>query len=263
MFVPGQIYRRRDIHAQYGGQQQGGISTPTSAKAIFLFTGQSGNEYGYNDVWTDDGMFLYTGEGQRGDMEFVRGNAAILRHQENDEELHLFEDAGVGSVRYIGQMVCTGFRYRQAKDQEQVFRKVIVFELVPMTIEGAINWNEDSDAELGHLYQRAIQDFSEYRTPIERRSLYRQRSDHVKKYVHKRANGICEGCGQDAPFLTASNEPFLEVHHVYRLSDDGPDHPASVVALCPNCHRRAHYANDSDEFNSYLQNKVRELEHVL
>jgi hypothetical protein len=40
---------------------------------IFLFTGDSGEQYGYKDHWTEDGVFLYTGEGQVGGMEFVRG----------------------------------------------------------------------------------------------------------------------------------------------------------------------------------------------
>jgi 5-methylcytosine-specific restriction protein A len=71
MFVPGQIYRRRDLHHQFGGQQQGGISTPSRFPIILLFTGDSGARYGYHDGWQADGLFLYTGEGQRGDMHFV------------------------------------------------------------------------------------------------------------------------------------------------------------------------------------------------
>jgi 5-methylcytosine-specific restriction protein A len=33
------------------------------------------------------------------------------------------------------------------------------------------------------------------------------------------------------------------------LSDDGPDHPQWVAALCPNRHRLAHHFNDTDKFN--------------
>jgi hypothetical protein len=31
--------RRKDIHGKFGGQQQGGISTPADIPFIFLFTG--------------------------------------------------------------------------------------------------------------------------------------------------------------------------------------------------------------------------------
>ncbi len=33
-----------------------------------MFTGRSGERYGYEDRWPDDGVFLYMGEGQTGDM---------------------------------------------------------------------------------------------------------------------------------------------------------------------------------------------------
>jgi 5-methylcytosine-specific restriction protein A len=39
----------------------------------------------------------------------------------------------------------------------------------------------------------------------------------------------------------------LETHHVVPLSENGPDHPANVVAICPKDHRRAHYAVDREE----------------
>ena len=50
-FVPEQLYhRRRDIHARFGGQEQGGIITPAPHKLVFLVTGNSGRQHGY-DLW--------------------------------------------------------------------------------------------------------------------------------------------------------------------------------------------------------------------
>src|SRR5262245_41897045 len=90
-FVIGETYRRRTLHEQYGGQEQSGISTPRSFPFIFLFTGDSGREYGYQDGYRKDGIFWYTGEGRRGDMQMVRGNRAILDHEKTSRALHLFE----------------------------------------------------------------------------------------------------------------------------------------------------------------------------
>ena len=36
------------------------------------------------------------------------------------------------------------------------------------------------------------------------------------------------------------------------LSDAGPDDPRWVIALCPNCRRRAHYGEDRDSFSNRL-----------
>jgi 5-methylcytosine-specific restriction protein A len=129
MFVKGEVYRRRDIHRKYGGQQQGGISTPADHNLIFLFTGERGEEHGYSDTWNDADTFLYTGEGQRGEMSFVRGNKAIRDHLEDGKELHLFSQKSKGFVEYIGQMVCNGYHFKNGPDTDGNMRKMMVFEL--------------------------------------------------------------------------------------------------------------------------------------
>lgn len=68
------------------------------------------------------------------------------------------------------------------------------------------------------------------------------RNPDVVAEVLARAAGTCGQCEQPAPFRRTSNgEPFLEVHHKLRLADGGEDTVKNAVALCPNCHRKAHY----------------------
>ena len=61
MFVVGESYSRaKDIHDQFGGSRQSGISPSKSHPFIFLFTGDSGETYGYEDGWQkDDGVFHF------------------------------------------------------------------------------------------------------------------------------------------------------------------------------------------------------------
>lgn len=56
----------------FAGQRYGGLSTPSKFPFILLFTGERGEEYGYKDGWNKEGIFLYTREGQDGDMQFIR-----------------------------------------------------------------------------------------------------------------------------------------------------------------------------------------------
>ncbi|CAH7245263.1 e14 prophage; 5-methylcytosine-specific restriction enzyme McrA (fragment) [Vibrio chagasii] len=57
-----------------------------------------------------------------------------------------------------------------------------------------------------------------------------------------RANGTCEICYKPAPFIRKTdNTPYLEVHHKLPLAQGGPDTVDNVLALCPNCHRQAHF----------------------
>ncbi|WP_224961812.1 EVE domain-containing protein [Geomonas subterranea] len=68
------------------------------------------------------------------------------------------------------------------------------------------------------------------------------RNPDVIVEVLDRANGKCEACFQDAPFLRAKDKsPYLEVHHKVPLSAGGEDVVANALAVCPNCHRKMHY----------------------
>ncbi|MEZ8028974.1 HNH endonuclease [Enterovibrio norvegicus] len=68
------------------------------------------------------------------------------------------------------------------------------------------------------------------------------RSPEVVAETLERANGVCEECGEDAPFNRKSDgSPYLEVHHVIPLSQSGLDLLSNTIALCPNCHRKAHF----------------------
>lgn len=68
------------------------------------------------------------------------------------------------------------------------------------------------------------------------------RNPHVAAAVLLRAQGHCEACMVQAPFVSRfTDRPYLEVHHRTRLADGGHDTVENAIALCPNCHRRAHF----------------------
>ena len=72
-----------------------------------------------------------------------------------------------------------------------------------------------------------------------------KRDPVISKFAKVRANGICELCGNDAPFIGRNGEPYLETHHIVPLADGGADTIENTVALCPNCHRRMHQLADT------------------
>ena len=80
------------------------------------------------------------------------------------------------------------------------------------------------------------------------------RNPYVKAYTLKRAAGYCELCNQNAPFQLADGQPYLEVHHIIPLQEDGPDIIENCVALCPNCHRKIHYGAEEID-TEHLKNK--------
>ncbi len=52
---------------------------------------------------------------------------------------------------------------------------------------------------------------------------------------------------------TEIRDDSSEARAVDRLSDGGPDTPEGVVAICPNCHRRAHHSADQEALNEELK----------
>jgi 5-methylcytosine-specific restriction protein A len=126
-------YRRRDLHDRFGGNRQSGISYSKNSPIIFLFTSENKDRFGYHDGWTPEGDFLYSGEGQIGDMEMSRGNLAILEHEKNGKEIHLFAKSRKSMVRYIGQMKYHSHEIRESTpDLHLQTRTSIVFRLTPV-----------------------------------------------------------------------------------------------------------------------------------
>ncbi len=270
LFYEQRVYnRRRDIHSAYGGQQQGGVCTPSQHPLIILFTGSSGEQHGYNDGWSPEGVFRYFGEGQVGDMVFERGNRAVRDHLVDGKDLLVFQTRGREGVRFLGQFECAGYSLEAAPDREGNQRSAIVFELVPANVGNkAAEAKEPSieevelEVDLADLRMRALQ--AARSTPqvggiAARRSLY-QRSAAVRRYVLARAAGACESCNGPAPFMTMQGEPYLEPHHTRRLSDGGPDDPRFVGAVCPSCHREIHHGLHGQAKNKALIEVIRRKE---
>ena len=100
-FIPGKVYHRRnEIHSLYGGNWQGGICPSSKYPYIFIFSGKSGHQHGYQDGWDNPDVFSYTGEGQIGDMQFTKGNLALRDHLQNGKRVFLFESVSKGYVRF-------------------------------------------------------------------------------------------------------------------------------------------------------------------
>jgi 5-methylcytosine-specific restriction enzyme A len=227
MFEVGQVYdRRREIHGPYGGQWQSGISTPADQSFIFLFTGEAGEHYGYRDGWEENGVFLYTGEGQVGDQQFTHGNRATRDDVKDGKDLHLFESLGKGQgYRYLGMFVCPTWEHRRGLDLNGDERQVIVFHLVQPgeEEEQETTLSFGASVPFDRLRQQAVEASSQAQPsrPREARSLYYKRSATVRKYVLARAGEVCESCGNPAPFLRKDGSPYLEPHHTRRVSDGG------------------------------------------
>ena len=270
MFKVGRTYnRKRDIHDRIGGNRQSGITNCSSAPYVLLFSNKSGSSYGYEDGWrAEDEVFIYTGEGQHGDMQWERGNKAIQDHTKNGKSLLLFEGSDTkGEVVFLGEFINSGFIETELPDVEGNIRKGFQFILSPSLIdeEDVVDVKAEADSlSLKELRQRAISS-SESSTKASIRTAttnVRERSAYVKEYVLRRANGRCEYSDEPAPFLRRDGTPYLEVHHVDMLAEGGADGIHQCVAISPQVHREIHYGQKGKAINDELKQYLRRVEPI-
>lgn len=127
LFNVGKIYRRSLIHDQYGGNRQSGISISAENPYIFIFSGQSGHQHGYKDQWENENVFSYTGEGQAGDMQFIRGNLALKEHIEKGKRVFLFLQNRKAFVTFETELELVDFDFFQGIDRNGKNRESIKF----------------------------------------------------------------------------------------------------------------------------------------
>lgn len=267
-FVIGQEYNRKiDLHERFGGSRQSGMCPSRTHPILFLFTGPGGEQHGYHDRFVG-GLFFYTGEGQSGDMKFIRGNKALRDHIHNERHVLLFEQSTIGHCRFRGEYHYVDHHFETRPDTSGADRQAIVFELASESLEAAENPKSGNQQEpqkaprlpkslsLEELRQLAKDgEFANVKS-LSIRTRQHYRSVAVKRYALARAGGTCECCRAPAPFMTKRNEPYLEVHHLFRVADGGPDTPEGVAAICPTCHRRIHNGMDGAGMNSELVERI-------
>ncbi|MDV3516276.1 HNH endonuclease signature motif containing protein [Stenotrophomonas sp. C1657] len=217
-FDVGALYNRKEqIHAVFGGQQQGGISTPKEHPLVIAFTGEAGVSHGYHDFWDDDEFFHYFGEGQVGDMKYVAGNRAIGEHVKDGKTLVVFQMMGKGRpYRYLGRFVCQSYYVQPGTpDREGQPRSAIVFRLRSLEASLGLAASETDQAEI----DAAIDDVGATSTRRETEVRTKQR------LFRERLIGVEKGCRltgiEDLRFLRASHiKPWADSDNSERVDGE-------------------------------------------
>lgn len=122
----GKSYLRLDLHNAFGGNPRAGICPSQSGVVLIFSDPPSGTRYGYdqNDEVVGN-VYRYTGEGQSGDQQLVRGNKALLSRR----KLLLFARQDPKSWTYVGEVETDNepFEIVWAPDNSGTMRKVFVF----------------------------------------------------------------------------------------------------------------------------------------
>jgi hypothetical protein len=143
--IPGQTTTTRsEVKESYGGSEQGGIVPSKQSQRVFIYSDlKAGEEHGYTfDGRAEDDefgpLYLYTGAGAIGHQTLPGANQALLFHEQQGREAHLFiadgykPGSGAALQRYIGQVVVDQlqpFEECWNEGADGVLRRVFVFRL--------------------------------------------------------------------------------------------------------------------------------------
>lgn len=202
----------------------------------------------YDDVWKD-GILHYTGMGKSGDQVLEGNQNKTLYYSEtNGIEVHLFEvlEKSVYTYKGIVKLAAQPNQVAQRAIDGKM-RSVWIFPVKPVlnTEDAALEALEREVVTLPNTeLNRRLKANRKNREPKTVETTVYYRDPYLKELVKRIANGKCQYCGEAAPFIDKNGEPYLEEHHVKWLSKGGSDTIDNVVAICPNCHSKAHVLDD-------------------
>lgn len=280
MFVVSQEYFRNDLLNFVGSQQKiSGIiwGKKDETCAIVTSGGESGKSLGYTDKKNDDGSFLYIGQGGKGDQNpkrfsnslLVNGQRSILlfttseptaeqkKRLDSRRKLYTFE--GIFEVK--------SWNFITVTEGKRKNDKLLEFLLVPVnniyntyTPIGSQLFANSKKPTLAELRKKVKHLSSKPPKGSVATREYFMRSEDIVMYAIVRADGNCEYCNNPGPFEDLKGNLFLEVHHIHRLADDGPDSPQNVAAICPNCHKEAHFGKNKNAIRERLAEIIQNKE---
>ena len=102
--------------------------------------------------------------------------------------------------------------------------------------------NEEKTAFIKTLTSQDKEDFEELtkREPMSKVIKFFKRNQKIVKRLKELYNNQCQICG--FTFKKDNGENYSETHHLVLLKNNGADNIKNLVVVCPNCHKKLHYA---------------------
>ncbi len=264
-FEIGDIVSNKELSQKFKVGNMGGMRKSNSLNCLVLISDKTKGLY--EDKWYNDELH-YTGMGKEGDQVLDGNqNKTLYYSNTNGVELHLFEVIEPKEYVYRGIVKLSGSPYQEIQiDINNKQRKVWMFPLKPIVELSTLSFDEfqkiqnKKELSIFHMDYTKLEDIAKARLmqrPGTQKisNMVYVRDPYIAAYAKRKAKGICQLCGNFAPFNDSEGKPYLESHHIIWLSKGGADSIDNTVALCPNCHKKMHIVNDEKDIK-ILQKKI-------
>lgn len=126
------ILTYQQVEKQFGINIAGfgrGINPTSSTVVLISSIGKSSGKFVYHDKWTENGDYLYSGEGRTGNQTMTKGNLAIKNADSDGKKIHLFVKFSPQEYYYQGIFNLVDFTYEDEQDENGITRKEYKFLL--------------------------------------------------------------------------------------------------------------------------------------
>lgn len=126
------ILTYQQVETQFGIRISGfgrGINPTENTVVLISSIGKAKGNFVYHDKWTEDGDYLYSGEGKTGHQAMTKGNLAIRDAAQNGKEIHLFVKFSPQEYYYQGIFKLVDYSYEDDQDEDGNIRKEYKFRL--------------------------------------------------------------------------------------------------------------------------------------
>ena len=129
------ILTYRQVEGSFGirlGASGGKDINSTEMNVVLISSiNKIGGKFVYKDRWTEEGDYIYSGEGKIGDQRMEGGNLAIETAAEERKDIHLFVKISPMEYYYQGIFTLAEETLEEGKDENGNFRMEYKFRLTP------------------------------------------------------------------------------------------------------------------------------------
>lgn len=122
----------QEVENQFGIKVSGfgrGINITSESVVLISSIGKKAGAFVYHDHWTEDGDYIYSGEGKSGDQKLTKGNLAIFNAAKDGKALYLFVKLSSSEYYFQGRVTCVEHFTENEKDENGIVRKEYKFRL--------------------------------------------------------------------------------------------------------------------------------------
>lgn len=218
------------------------------------FEAHDGTPPAYKDQHLANGDILLIGRGQpeHGDQKETHGNRILVEaiERNSDDAFPVYEKIGGNRYHYLGDFIGSTFTYEEL-DPQQPGYKVFRFILTPVSAADLDSLTEAGDTDVNEFAGDASPS-----VPPERRQVVQAIIARNRKLVGKAkkdADYRCQRCDNESGWLTSEGKPYVEVHHIIPLGENGFDDLRNMIVLCVNCHKMLHHASNRHMLSADLR----------